>query len=556
MASPEPSDPPTADPATLSIPGESLTRRDVMWLLAACVPLFLALGQLQAVSAEGRSLGIALSMRTKGTWLTPDLFGEFWGFRPLLYFWCVAVTSFFTGGVTEFAGRFPAAVSGAATILMTGHLAARLLGRRVAVQAGWTLGTAYTWWVWSRMAGADTMNVAFATAALAVYVESIRGFRWWHAFAFATLVGLGSQAKGVPALILPCAIGFVDAVMNRRKDVLRAWPWLLAAAPVAAGFFAMSILLAHDPRYFHVWYIENIQRIYDPYDHHDAPWHYYFWILPLLFMPWGLALPSAVAWITRSVKKDRGRKFIATAAFVTLMLFTLSASRRSYYILPIFPWCALLVAAMYDSLERHRETTPRGWRLAAEVPLWTIFAVMIVAGAVLVAGPLLPGDPGRALAALPKSPVAGLLALGGAVYAWRGRDLHSLHFLVARSLIPILMFASWYGDQLRDRLYLERPFAIAVRQRLEPGKLVYFHGQNSKMFWNLGEAPDVSSDESIAMEVRKREGYALVVSDDEHAPLLEKNPFVTAHLVLKSAFPDLPYHRDKHGYRLYLVRLR
>ena len=250
-----------------AIPGERLTRRDALLLLLACVPLFVALGQLQCWGGEGRALGIALSMRTKGTWLSPDLYGEFWGFRPLLYFWCIAVSSLLTGGVTEFAGRLPAAVSGAATIVLTGHIAARLFGRRTAVPAGWVLATAYAWWLWSRTAAMDTMNVAFATAALAVYVESIRGFRPWHAFAFAALIGLGSQAKGVPAMILPCAVGFGDAVLNRRRDILRAWPWLAAAVPIAAALFVMSFIMSfsqrHDWSLFRVWYIENIRRIYD-----------------------------------------------------------------------------------------------------------------------------------------------------------------------------------------------------------------------------------------------------------------------------------------------------
>ncbi|MEK7467648.1 MAG: glycosyltransferase family 39 protein [Planctomycetota bacterium] len=548
------------------IPGERLTGRDASLLLLGCIPLFIALGQLQCWGSEGRTLGIALSMRTKGAWLTPDLYGEFWGFRPLLYFWCVAVSSFFTGGVSELAGRLPAALSGAATVLLTGHLAARLLGRRAAVPAGWVLVTAYSWWLWSRTAAMDTMNVAFATAAIAVYVESIRGFRPWHAFAFAALIGLGSQAKGIPAIILPCAVGFCDALLHRRRDILRSWPWLAAAVPLAGALFAMSFLMSfsqrHDWSLFKVWYVENIQRIYDPYDHKNNPVLYYFYSLPALFMPWGLAIPGAAAFAARTWKSDRGRRFAATAAAVVFLMFTASASRRSYYILPVFPWCALLVAAMFDEVARKRESGGRekgGWRILGEGPALLVYVFAPLAGLALCIAPFLPGNLGKAASALPLAPLGGVLLLAAAGGFWWSRRASppAAHVLISLGvLLPVYVFASTSGDVLRDRLYVERRFGQAVRKRHPGERLLYYHAQNARLFWYLGEASDADDGEMLRGMLMKQGGRGVVVADARYRKEIEESPLFDATVEVESEKPDIPYRKEKDAYVLYDVQVK
>lgn len=548
------------------IPGERLASRDLLLLAVACIPFFACLGQLQCWGSEGRVLGVALSMRTKGSWLTPDLFGELWWFRPLLYFWCAAGASFFTGGVNELAGRLPSALSGAATVFLTAHIAARLLGRRAAVPAGWIFATAFASFTWSRTASMDMMNVAFAAAAVAVYVETIPRFRPWHIFAFAVLIGAGSQAKGVPALVLPCAIGFADAVLHRRKDLLRAWPWILSAVPVAAGLFALSLVIAAAHGNFRAawfdFYRENIQRVFDPYDHHDNGIHLYFWQLPLQFLPWGLVLPAAAVVGARQWKVHRGWFFAFTAFAVTFALFSASASRRSYYILPAFPWCAILVAAALDRVAAARETgaaLSRGWRWFVEGPVLFVYLVGPLAGLALLVGPLLPGNPGRAARVLPLVWLGGLLVLAGAAAFWvsRRRAAPRVHLLVAAgALLPLYLFSATAGDAARDRLYVEKWFARAVRERQPQGQVLYFRCDNSRLYWQLGEGRDCDNAEQLRDAVRERGGDTLVVADAKDRKKLEQSPLLESSVVLESAKPDVPYRKEKDAYVLYRVRLR
>lgn len=556
---------PAADPA-VAIPGEGLSGRDLLLLAVACIPIFVALGTHQCWGAEGRVLGIALSMREKGSWLTPDLYGENWWFRPLLYFWCAAVSSFFTGGVTELAGRLPAAISGAATIFITAHVAARLVGRRAAVPAGWLYATAFSTWAWSRTAAMDTMNVAFAAAAVAIYVESIPGFKRWHIFAFAAVIGLGSQAKGVPALVLPCAIGFADAVLNRRKDLLRFWPWIAAAVPVAAALFSLSLLIAvahgNGRAAWYDFYRENIQRVFDPYDHKDQGIHLYFWVVPLLFLPWGLSLPAAIAAGARRWKADRGWFFAFTAFAVTFALFSASASRRSYYILPVFPWCAVLLAAMLDSFARKRESGEAiapAWKWLGEGPLFLVFAVAPLAGLALCIARFLPGNPGKAAAAFPLAPLGGLLILASAAAFWisRRRAAPRTHLLVAAgALFPVYLFASIAVDGLRDRFTPERSFAQEVRRKHPSAKLLYYHAQNSRLFWQLREAPDADDPEELKEMLLKQGGSGIVVADARYRKQIEQSPLFEAVVETESAKPDIPYRRQKDAYVQYRVTLK
>ena len=571
-ASPEPDLPTT-------LPGERLVWRDVLLLLVGCVPMFVALGQMQAYTGEGRALGIALSMRQKGTWLTPDLYGEFWGFKPLLYFWCVAVASYVTGGVTELAGRLPAALSGAATVVMTGAIAARLFGRRAAVLAGWVLATAFSFWLWSRVASADTMNVAFATAAILVYVDSIVRFRRWQPFVFFLLMGLGGNAKGLPAIILPIGVAGADILLNRRRELIREIKWFVAALPLGAAAYFLSYVLnyavRHDWQMLSYMWWENVKRIYDPYDHHDNAFPYYFYILPAMFAPWSLWFPGAIGWAAKHFWQNRGLRFALTAFVVIFTAFTASASRRSYYILPIFPWCAILVAGYIVELTRKQERaglpgrlTPiragepdRLWRALADWPLATLFVILPFAALALAAGRFLPGDPGVLVRTLPAGLV--LVCLLSAAFGFfcllipiGVRD--RLFIVSIALLLPLFVYAATAVDSLRDRLIPERPFAQEMRKRFPGGKWVYYRVENSQMFFQLGQETEFYKPEDLRNFVAHSgtdpaKGY-LVVTDGKNRKRLEECGLFRTETLIESHLPAIPYRkRVKEGYCLLRV---
>ncbi len=95
---------------------------------------------------------------------------------------------------------------------------------------------------------------------------------------------------------------------------------------------------------------ENIIRYFRPFDHKE-PFYVYFGYVPELVFPW-TPLFVAALWTRDHVHSGSaiGRASGWRLSILLIFLFfTLSGSRRSYYILPILPFCAILTSRVFDA---------------------------------------------------------------------------------------------------------------------------------------------------------------------------------------------------------------
>ena len=130
----------------------------------------------------------------------------------------------------------------------------------------------------------------------------------------------------------------------------------------------------------------------------------------LAMMPWSAFLPAALAEAhrkpdagpqgdaDREVAASRGHRFALVYFWATFIFFTLSGSRRSYYLLPILPAAALLVA-------RTLATPTAALSLLARRMLsigYAVIAIAVAGGAIVMLPPgwIMSG----AMATLPPAP--------------------------------------------------------------------------------------------------------------------------------------------------------
>src|SRR5262249_54003396 len=260
------------------------------------------------------------------------------------------------------------------------------------VIAGFAVATAGSLIFWARSACADLVSMFFATAAIAVYLEATRRARRWHAPVFFALLAVGGHAKGMPAVLVPLAVASADAVVSGRVTAFAARRRELslgAALGIALYLapFASSRLARSDWELLRLMWVENFVRAFAAFDH-TASVYYYVYMLPAMLLPWGLWLPGA---LISAARRDRnaGERFALVAFCAIFALFTLSQSRRSYYILPIFPWSAMLIAAWWERLARDREIRGESTlreRVLGSWPAIALGAALCAAGAALALG--------------------------------------------------------------------------------------------------------------------------------------------------------------------------
>ena len=340
-------------------------RLSAIGILTVSALLFgVRLDDRDVVSEEMRFAEVAREMALTGDHFHPTLNGKSYYDKPLGSYWLIVAASQLTGGVDETAARLPAAVAGWLGILCVMLLGWRLYDARTALWSGAILATCFSFAFYARRATADieTVTGTLAAVTLFAYCRERKSGAW--VVGLWLIMGLTSLTKGLLGFALPFAVlgayGFWTALTEPRTETSKAshfvaqnrwffnrWtPWAVALGLAA---FLLPFLLSGSHSGLEeglgLVYRENVQRFFQPHNH-TGPVYLYIPVLFVLAAPWGLFLPASL-WPRRdATDSDRLAKSYFWAIFV---VFTLSASRRSYYLLPVLPAAALLVARMVNT---------------------------------------------------------------------------------------------------------------------------------------------------------------------------------------------------------------
>lgn len=95
---------------------------------------------------------------------------------------------------------------------------------------------------------------------------------------------------------------------------------------------------------------ENVTRFFEPFDH-KGPVYLYTYAIFALMAPWCLLLPAALMGI-HAKPEGRSDRFVLAYFWATFIFFTLSGSRRDYYLLPILPAAAIMVARLFSDRKK------------------------------------------------------------------------------------------------------------------------------------------------------------------------------------------------------------
>lgn len=506
---------------------ESRWKAAAFWGTAAAI-LLIALGVPSLRGSEDRFAEITREMFVSGDFLHPTLNGESHFHKPLLSYWAIAGASRLVGGLGELSARLPSALSGLVALVATVSLGTSLWGVAAGRFAGWVLLTMYGFAFWGRTAAADMENVAAIIAAVAWFRlrEDRPGFVLYAVFGLICVVG--AHAKGLAAIVLPVLVLAPHLVRHARwRDHARPAPLLAAVLLSAAVYLApfvsaeaarpgvgsmVGAIQSGDPESgLYMVFQENIRRFYAPHDHRGSVLTYVL-ALPVLMLPWALVFVAALAdYVRDRARLDPETRWVAWSIGLIFTVFTLSGSRRSYYILPILPFCALLIAAVGTSDARRRFLDP--------AVRWTLLGLLAVAG-VEAAAAVLAYPVGLAYG-VPVSPALIVISLCLAYlsYAvWRQGDRRGWPPGFVAVALSAILLGGYFGLQypLLDRYRTEKPFALALAQQardLAPGRVAFVrHAPALFAFYLQSEVPLPVLHDAASIDAFALEGDGLIVA--------------------------------------------
>jgi 4-amino-4-deoxy-L-arabinose transferase-like glycosyltransferase len=312
-------------------------------------------------------------MQLTGNYFWPTINGEVYYDKPLLSYWLIAATAYLTGDLNELTVRLPSALAGLLGVALLMVLTRQIYDDRTAVLAGSILATSYSYVFWSRVASADIENVTGVLAALTLYFRNQERPTGWWVIGLWLIMAVTSLTKGLLGFVLPLLVigsyslladGWRQLTQKFRHGPLKAWlAWLVTenrwffnyrtllamgvAVCVYALPFAISAALMGSNIGPSTVVRENITRFFEPFDHR-GPFYLYTYAIFELMAPWCLFLPAALIAI-HAKPEGRNDRFVLAYFWATFVFFTLSGSRRDYYLLPILPATAIIVARFFSA---------------------------------------------------------------------------------------------------------------------------------------------------------------------------------------------------------------
>ena len=544
-------------------------------LTLAATLFFARLGARALWSSEGRWAEIAREMHLNSNYFWPTINGKLYYDKPLLSYWMVLASAPVSGGINEAAARLPSAIAGLLGVALTIILAHRFYDRRTALLAGFILATSYSFVFFSRHASADVETVTGELATLLFFLKYRERGEAWNIIAAWLVMAITSLTKGLLGFALPLLVMGTYATLANGWKELRArigrplelitWGieqnrWLvnritIAAVALAAVVyyfpFAMSRARMHSGAGIGMVFRENVVRFFHPFDHR-GPVYLYFGAIFALMAPWSVFLPSAL--IDAHAKKEAGEitrdRFALIYFWATFVFFTLSGSRRSYYLLPILPAAAMLVAHLL-------------MQSASKVPvlarrLINLGYFILMAGSVFAAIILLPPHARpSALTGYPPTPApiafATFWILVMASIAITMRDFRPRTIAISTGVIAYLMsfYMFVFAMPAVERYRSERPFAQTVRAQLNND----FTGLAMYRIWGPGLVYYLASDKRIP-EFEQPDELSSFAKDNNVRWLIVRErdlptlPFTGSTVAMETVYPWEVGTRTRNKYLL------
>jgi 4-amino-4-deoxy-L-arabinose transferase-like glycosyltransferase len=464
-------------------------------LILAAILFFARLGARALWSSEFRWAEIAREMIVTHNYFWPTINGHVYYDKPLGSYWLVIFSTPFTGGLDEAATRLPSAIAGLLAVLLLMLLTRRLYDARTALLSGVILATSFSFVFFSRDASADVETITGELAALLLFSHNKeRGSGVWVVGLW-LIMAATSLTKGLLGFALPLLmIGaysclrdgwarffqeiLTGSMSDRIRRLVERNPWFFnwyTVAGIALGGivywlpFEISARMMGTQKGLAMVYRENVVRFFHPFDHR-GPIYLYVYVIFGLMAPWSALLPAALV-ETHSLRRAgaepaRADRFALVYFWATFIFFTLSGSRRSYYILPILPAAAILVARTLAYPGELRSMIAR--------PLLTIgyaiVAIAAVAGIVMLipAWAILP-SPYDALPDLPAKAVFilfWLVSVAAVIYTIRKFSLRRVAISMSVIAYFVMAYIYIFAMPAAEAYRGEKPFGYAVLNKI------------------------------------------------------------------------------------------
>lgn len=319
---------------------------------------------------EPREAIVAYTMLESGNWILPTNYGVEIAYKPPFLYWTIAVISSVLGGVTEFSARMPSALAFLAMQLVFFSFVAKRKDVKTAFLTSILLLSSFEVHRAAVACRLDMLQVSLIVISLCLLFrwdeKNCKGIPWLAVL----LMACATLTKGPVGSIFPC-LGIGVYQLLRGRSFGKAFFSLLGIgllSLIPLGIWFWAAYQQGGEAFVNLMLEENTGRFFRKmsYASHENPLWYNFltiiwgwvpWTLVLLISLFGLKwkkihlLPEGASVGERLKKawcKFRSQSPLQLFAWVVILtifiFYCIPKSKRSVYLLPIYPFMGMLLA--------------------------------------------------------------------------------------------------------------------------------------------------------------------------------------------------------------------
>jgi 4-amino-4-deoxy-L-arabinose transferase-like glycosyltransferase len=327
---------------------------------AAALILLGHVGALPLWGSEDRWAMISRHMFRTGELFRPFLGDSVYWDKPLLSYWAILPFAYISGVVNEAVIRLPSVFAALLLLAMTFDLSHRWFDKQTAYWAMVVLATSYGFVFWARNAQVEMLNAFFILLSIWYFIKNKTNNNPTWIYIFGCIMAVGAGFKGLPAYGAPLFAAALLIIYKRQWPQAMNWRHIIGALTLSLtayiGFQLIICSVAGTWAPLELIWKENVVRFFQPFDHKGPIWTYFVRIFDLA-APWSLLLPGALIYLLPKLRSRESDTNESVIFFIGIFIFfTLSGSRRSYYLLPILPFFAILTGRFMADFINNRLT--------------------------------------------------------------------------------------------------------------------------------------------------------------------------------------------------------
>jgi len=314
---------------------------------------------------EAKNATCAREMMERNDPVVPTFNGELRTDKPPLHYYFM-MTSYRIFGFGEYAARFFSAVFGALTMLMVFAFTKHLLSHRTALWATLILLSSINFVFEFHLAVPDPYLIFFINAALFSFYMAMHAGRKAYLWGFYISLALGFLTKGPVAVALPALVILVFMIWTRqftwkKLREMRLIEGILLFLLIAAPWYIL-VSLKTDMAWTEGFFLKhNLGRYTDTMQGHGGVYFLSVAYLLLGLLPFSVILVQSIFFGLRQWKHPL-YLFLVLFILIFTLFFSLSDTQLPNYILPVYPACAILMAAFitqvkYEEYKKYRIQT-------------------------------------------------------------------------------------------------------------------------------------------------------------------------------------------------------